>query len=291
MNTAEKELFITILQNFTFKEESMVSVRSLSGGDINQAYKVETSSGTWFAKSNLSKRFPGIFEAEAKGLKLLKETGAMSVPSVIGFGESEEHCMLVLEFMEQGREQENFWEEFGRRLALIHKNFSSHYGLDHLNYIGSLPQYNDFNTSWIDFFIFNRLEVQMRLARDAGILESSDIRLFENLYPRLPDFFPDEKPSLLHGDLWSGNFMVNKVGKACLIDPAVYYGHRLMDIGMSRLFGGFTVAFYDAYREEFPLEENWIMASDIANLYPLMVHVNLFGGGYLSSVRSVLKRF
>jgi protein-ribulosamine 3-kinase len=287
----QEELLLEILSKKYGGADKILNARNLSGGDINQAAMFETSTGTWFAKWNRADAFPGMFEAEARGLELLRSAGEIFVPEVIGNDQQQDCSMLVLQFVQSGREKVNFWEDFGQQMANLHKQTSDRYGLDHNNYIGSLYQINGQKSSWIEFFIHNRLEIQIQLARDNSRIDSATIRLFEQMYTHLADFFPLEKPSLVHGDLWSGNFLVNSKGEACIIDPAVYYGHRLMDLGMSKLFGGFATTFYQAYHSEYPLEKNWIQAIDIANLYPLMVHVNLFGGGYLGSVKNILKRF
>lgn len=292
MNDAIKTLFIEILEEHTGKKETLISSRPLSGGDINQAARMETGEGTtWFAKWNDAHAYPGMFEAEAKGLQLLRDAGEVDVPKVVGYGEKENTSMLVLFFVNEGRQKGDFWSEFGKGLALMHRHSAEHFGLDHDNYIGSLPQTNTWKSSWNEFFINHRLEPQLKMARDRGEGDNSLVKQFERLYPHLNDFFPVEKPSLVHGDLWSGNYMTNNRGEACIIDPAVYYGHRLMDIGMSKLFGGFAPEFYDSYTHTWSLEKNWSQAVDIANLYPLMVHVNLFGGGYTGSVKSILRRF
>ncbi|TVQ06447.1 MAG: ketosamine-3-kinase [Bacteroidetes bacterium] len=291
MNKLHEELFLDILEKNRGVKGRIISTRTLSGGDINQAAKVETGEGLWFAKWNSADAFPGMFEAEAKGLELLRRAGEVFVPAVVGFGEMQNESMLVLEYVDSKRENPGFWHDFGRSLAAMHKHTEAYFGLDHHNYIGSLPQYNHKHDSWVDFFISCRLEEQIKMARNKGRIDKSTINQFERLYARLNDFFPQEKPSLLHGDLWSGNFMTSHKGDACIIDPAVYYGHRLMDLGMTKLFGGFSPELYDAYHNEFPLESNWREAIEIANLYPLMVHVNLFGGGYMGSVSSVLRKF
>jgi protein-ribulosamine 3-kinase len=291
MNESQQTLFLNILQNYAGRRVKIICFRPLTGGDINKAYKVETSEGLWFAKLNRAKSYPGMFDAEAKGLELLAKAGEILVPGVIGSDTLENDSMLILEFVESGREQKDFWQNFGQNLAKLHRHSSQSFGLDHDNYIGSLAQRNSKHTHWIEFFINNRLSPQIKLAHDASKMDSSAIKLFEKLYSFLPEFFPNEIPSLLHGDLWSGNYMTGTSGQAYIIDPAVYYGHRLMDIGMTKLFGGFSREFYKAYCDEYPLENNWNDAVEIANLYPLMVHVNLFGGGYLSSVMSIIKKF
>lgn len=285
-----QSLLKSILEKHTGEKEKIEKISSLSGGSINNALRIESGSGTWFAKYNSADRYPGMFEKEASGLEILQKAGEVYTPKVIGYGDASGQSMLVLEFMESAPEKDSYWQDFGTSLARLHKHSADHFGLDHDNYIGSLEQFNDPHENWIEFFISQRLEIQVKMARDQGLMDTNSARRFEKLYHSLSDFFPEEKPSLIHGDLWSGNYMTNSQGKACIIDPAVYYGHRLMDIGMSKLFGGFAPAFYESYHSEFPMENNWRQAIEVANLYPLMVHVNLFGAGYLGGVMDVLKR-
>jgi fructosamine-3-kinase len=155
--------------------------------------------------------------------------------------------------------------------------------------MGSLPQSNKKHSDWISFFVEERLEKQVSLAHE--YLSSSNFSAFNRLYKRLGELIPPEPPALLHGDLWGGNYMVSSDGKACLIDPAVYYGHREIDIAMTTLFEGFDGDFYASYHEEYPLEKGWRDRLDIFNLYPLLIHLNLFGSGYLGSIERILKRF
>ena len=143
----------------------------------------------------------------------------------------------------------------------------------------------------MEFFIEGRLEKQIALAKNSGAIDSATVQQFNRLYNKLPEIIPEEKPSLIHGDLWNGNFMTGADGKAWLIDPAVYYGHREMDLAMTKLFGGFSTDFYESYNETFPLQKGFNNRVDIHNLYPLLVHVNLFGGGYLHEVKNILSRF
>jgi protein-ribulosamine 3-kinase len=279
------------LEKRSGKPEKFQKIVPLSGGCINHAYKIQSTSGNYFFKWNLAGKYPGMFDQEASGLKLLRNAGEIYIPEVICHESDSEYSLIVLEYIESTNQSKNFWNNFGIALARMHKHSGDSFGLSHSNYIGSMVQYNDTHDNWCEFFINMRLQVQIKHARDKGLIDIALIRRFENLYTHLPDFFPVEKPSLLHGDLWSGNYMTNSHGEACIIDPAVYYGHRLMDIGMSRLFGGFNSDFYDAYLQEFTLEKNWIKAADIANLYPLMVHVNLFGSSYTGSVKNILSAF
>lgn len=283
-----------ILSFLTARYGQQLSIEKLtpvSGGDINEAWKVSTDMGDFFLKLNHAGRFPKMFEKEARGLKILEESGAVNVPEAIHFGEMDEDSFLLMHFVEPAPRKEDFWEDFGSSLARLHRNSGESFGLDHDNYIGSLYQYNRKHDNWNDFFVEERLERQLKLARDASSLGRQDVTYFERLYKKIPEIFPEEPPALLHGDLWGGNFIVGNDGLACIIDPAVYYGHREMDIGMSRLFGGFSAAFYRAYNDEYPMEKNWEDRIEICNLYPLMVHVNLFGGGYVDSVRRIIRRF
>ena len=288
----------------------------VGGGCINDAHRLETTAGLFFVKYNDASRYPGMFEAEARGLDLLRKSNTVDVPKVVGAGDTGRYSLLVLEYIDTASQEADFWETFGAGLAAMHKKVmpenegrptlapdnaaapkdrasKAHtlFGLDHDNYIGSLPQSNRRHDNWIDFFVSERLEAQLKRAIDHSRVNRDLAQMFEKLYRHLPDFFPDEPPALLHGDLWSGNYMCGSNGQAVIIDPAVYYGHRYMDLGMSKLFGGFSSAFYKAYDEAYPLEPSWQQSMDIANLYPLMVHVNLFGGSYPGSVKSILRRF
>lgn len=273
------------------KSAELYSIHALSGGSINQAFRLKTSRGDFFLKYNDASRYPEMFRKEAEGLKLLKAPGIIEVPGVLLAAEDENHAFLLLEFVDQGIEKPDFWDDFGEKLARLHQVKAQQFGLDHDNYMGSLYQYNHFHDTWSEFFIVERLERQIKLAREQGNIKRSDVQAFERLYLRLDEIFPPCQPSLLHGDLWSGNFITSASGFACLIDPAVYFGHPETDIAMSTLFGGFSNRFYEAYASHNVLEKGWRERLPVYNLYPLMVHVNLFGGGYLGSVQQILKKF
>lgn len=289
-DSLQKEIKQVILIK-TGKEIHIKRVSSLSGGSINSAYRIETDEGYFFMKYNRASAYPGMFEQEARGLELLQQAGAVRVPEVVGHGDDGTYSFIVLEYLDPAGKTGSFWEDFGRALAALHRNEGKSFGLDHDNYIGSLKQYNDKYESWTDFFREQRLLVQMKMAAGSGLLPGRIKSAFESLFRRLDDIFPKEPPCLIHGDLWSGNYHVDDKGEACIIDPAVYYGSREMDIGMSRLFGVFGGNFYEAYNESWPMEPGWRERIEICNLYPLMVHVNLFGSGYLGSVESILSRF
>ncbi len=279
------------LSGYYKKTVNIDNIRIAGGGSINDAYTFHTDEGNFFVKINSASRYPQMFEKEAKGLNLLRSAGEIPVPETVLYGEEEDTAFLILKEIKSGARSSRFWENFGKNLARLHRHGNDRFGLDHDNYIGSLVQINDYCDSWSEFFITRRLEFQIKMARNSGRIGSSAIRSFERFFSKVEEIFPEEKPVLIHGDLWSGNFMTGSNGEAVIIDPAVYYGHREMDLGMSLLFGGFDSRFYSAYNEEFPLEPEWQERMDYCNLYPLMVHVNLFGGGYLSSVERILNKF
>ncbi len=232
-----------------------------------------------------------MFEAEAMGLDLLRKTNTFRIPATIAHGSTEAGAFLLMELIETGYRASGFWEEFGASLAQLHRHSVGQFGLDHHNFIGSLPQPNHPHPTWPEFYIHERLQPQLDLALQSQRLSSSDAKHFEKLYLKLPELCPAEPPALTHGDLWSGNFMVAADSHPVLIDPAVSYAHREMDLAMSRLFGDFDRPFYRSYEEVWPLAPGFEQRLPIYQLYYLMVHVNLFGGGYVGSVRTVVRQF
>lgn len=269
----------------------ILSFEEKGGGSINSAAIIRTPQGNFFAKWNSVKGREGMFKAEEHGLNLLASVNEIKLPKPIGFSEDEENCYLVMEYLESGDFGFDFWEVFGERLAKLHKHTHVKFGLDKNNFIGSLPQANTQSDSWASFFVQQRLEPQLKRAMDSGKADVQIVKKFEKLYSKLDEIFPVEKPSLLHGDLWGGNFMCTIDEEPAIYDPAVYYGHREMDLAMTRLFGGFDSSFYEAYHEEFPIESGFEKRFDICNLYPLLVHVNLFPGSYIQSVKHIVSRF
>jgi fructosamine-3-kinase len=261
------------------------SSQPLSGGDINRAARMTLADGrVVFVKSN-AEAAPTMFAAEARGLAWLGQAQALRVPSVLHVAEG----FLVLEFLESGRRRPDFDEQLGRGLAALHRFGASGFGLDHDNFIGRLPQTNTAAGTWPDFYRERRLEPQLRLARQAGLCSPSLARDFERLFAVLDDRVgPAEPPARLHGDLWGGNLMVDPAGAPCLIDPAVYGGHREVDLAMMRLFGGFGPKVFSAYEEAWPLAPGYEERVPLYQLFFLMVHVNLFGRSYLAQAEHAL---
>lgn len=273
--------------------QDIESVKRVSGGSINESAKITLSDGqTCFLKWNRTAD-PDMFTTEERGLRLLASADTpLRIPEVYATGVTNDGTgFLAQEFIEQGHSRSGSDEEFGRGLAALHKHTSDQYGLDHDNYIGRLPQSNTYHSDWVEFFIEERMEPQLAMATDSGKLGSRAVSHFKSMYKQLPDIFPEEPPSLLHGDLWGGNYFYDREGRATIYDPAVYYGHRETELAFTYLFGGYSSRFYESYEEAYPLQPDFANRKDIYNLYPLLVHTNLFGGSYARQVEAIVKRF
>ena len=270
---------------------TLVSFTFMGGGSVNQGGRIKTSIGDFFLKWNDAQKYPGMFAVEARGLNQLRKSETIKTPKVIGTEVCDNHQFILLEFVEGRPASKNFWLNLGKALAHLHTKASPAYGLDHDNYIGSLHQSNTEFSSWIDFYITMRLRPQMLLAINSNKFDKDIVQKFEKLFSKLSDLLPDDWPALLHGDLWSGNLLTDEKGEPCLIDPAIYFGHREVEIAFTKLFGGFDHSFYEAYQYELPLANNFQERVELYQLYPLLVHVNLFGGGYISQVKRILNKF
>jgi fructosamine-3-kinase len=277
--------------SFLGEKVDIHSVGIAGGGSINQARILHSNRGIYFAKFNEAEAFSGMLNAEASGLNFLKKHSAFTIPLPIATGVSEDTQWIVMEHISAGGREVNYWQKFGTRLAEMHRQSNDLFGLEYDNYLGTLPQINKQSITWADFYENQRLRPQLEKARQINRLSTQMEYLFEKLIMRIEDFFPNEAPAALHGDIWAGNFMTTAMGQATVFDPAVYFGHREMDLGMTKLFGGFDGRFYEAYHERYPLEPGWDSRIQIANLYPLLAHMNLFGGSYLTEVMSILRKY
>lgn len=264
--------------------------RSVSGGCIHNAILFDTSIGDYFVKWNKADQLHN-FECEARGLAMLANPGKLNVSKVLGTGKAGGNAWILMEFIHAGRQKEGFYRHFGEGLAALHRESQGQFGLDHDNYIGSLVQHNAQEDSWPRFFARQRLQPQLKLAMKKGLVGNAFRKKVEALIQGLEGLFSNDPPSLLHGDLWSGNFMTGKDGRVVLIDPAVYFGQREAEIAFTMLFGRFNQDFYDAYNATWPLENGWESRVDLYNLYPLMVHLNLFGRSYLPEIQSILDKY
>ncbi len=261
--------------------EKILESTILPGGCIGNCYRVKTDSGQYFIK-HYSK--PGVSIREAQGLKELANSNTVSVPRVLN---SDDH-FLVLNFISQNPRAVDFQTRLGRDLAQLHKTSSSRYGFHEDNYIGSTPQKNSFKENWIEFYIENRLDFQVKLSADRDVLG-----IYKKLRKRIPEILNSslETPCLIHGDLWSGNVISDENGLPVLIDPAAYYGHRELELAMTQLFGGFHDEFYDSYNRVFPLIAGWKERMDLYKLYHILNHLNLFGTGYKNQALTLMRRF
>ena len=268
---------------------SFQKVTQVFGGDINQAYCLNTNKGRFFVKMNNANAFPGMFAKEAEGLRLLQHKSSLAVPEVKAVGQTGEKQWLMLEWIEKTTPTAKFWTDFGKGLAALHGNTQPMFGLDADNYIGSLKQKNKQHPTWASFYTHERIFPLCKILFDKGHFSKRELSIAEKTEAILNNIFPAESPALLHGDLWSGNFMIGNNGPV-IYDPAVYYGHREMDIGMSLLFGGFDRQMYEAYSDTWPLEKNWESRVQVTQLYPLLVHAVLFGAHYVNSAGAILNK-
>jgi len=289
MSPALRSLADTVLAG-RFGAAHPSSWSPVGGGSINDAFQVYYGPHRVFAKTNSAVKFPQLFGQEKAGLDLLHACGALRTPAVIGAFETEGEQLLLLEWIAPGERTPAFWKRFGEELARQHAYTAQDFGLDTNNYMGSVPQSNRPHKDWISFFIDERLEPLRR--KCSGALPSNTSALFERLYAELPGIFPEaQPPALLHGDLWSGNFLCSAEGDPVLIDPAVHFGHPAADLGLTTLFGGFDDLFYEAYHYHSPLPANHRLQWEVCNLYPLLIHLLLFGNSYLAPIRQTLQRF
>jgi fructosamine-3-kinase len=270
---------------------TITGYESVHGGDINLSYRLQTNEGEFFLKLNDASRYPSMFETEAAGLLSLRNNSSLIIPLVIRQGIVSQQQYLLLQWIERGTPRPDCQEKFGAGLADLHRKPQAWFGWEKDNYIGSLPQRNTKHDSWSSFYQECRILPLVHLLFNTGSFSNHDVKSAERFCERLQQIFPPEPPSLLHGDLWSGNYMISASGYASVFDPAVYCGHREMDIGMTKLFGGFHDKFYEAYHEIYPLEKNWKQRLAFSQLYPLLVHAVLFGGHYISSTRKIMNQF
>jgi fructosamine-3-kinase len=271
---------------------AIVQCKSVSGGDINAAYYVRSERRSYFAKIN-ERIPPRFFQSEAAGLELLRKSHAVHVPDVYYCTEAEDgsYGLLLLEWIE-GKKTDQTAVLLGQSVARLHQCYGQYFGLDEDSFIGRLPQKNGQYENWIDYFRERRLLPQMQLAEQKGRMPIYRRKKMETLLQSLDQWIPATcQPSLLHGDLWGGNWMAGEKGIPYLIDPSVFYGHSEMDIAFTELFGGFPNAFYRAYNEIQPLSPEYEDRKELYQLFYLLVHLNLFGEIYGASVDRILQRY
>ena len=292
----DKSILKEVKSHLTEKFGSPVKIHSsdsLGGGCINHASKVETSMGTLFLKWNGNCK-SDMFLREAESLEELRKAanGQLLVPEVFAAKEVDASPgFLVLEYLESGYGKTNSDESLGRGLAAIHKYKAEKFGFHHDNYCGSTPQNNSWKSNWIEFFRDNRLHFLLELIQRERPLSAGEFKVYERLLVKIPEWVPEESgPALIHGDLWSGNYMNTTNGPA-LIDPASYYANREMEMGIMTMFGGFSQRFYSAYNEAYPLPSGWRERNHLYQLYHFLNHYYLFGGDYRSQALQIAKSY
>ncbi|MBN4047183.1 fructosamine kinase family protein [bacterium AH-315-P13] len=272
-------------------EESISKVQSISGGDISKTYLIETPQQKYFLKVNSNSNALHMFNAEKIGLETIENTNTIATPKVFTSGIFQKDAFLILEYIASKSPNDKDFENFGHQLATLHKHQSLDFGFIDANFIGSLPQHNNKHTNWSKFYISQRLLPQIELALSKKLLKQKDVPTPETMHKVCNDLFKEVSPSLLHGDLWSGNYLISTEGKPYLIDPAVYYGHSEVDIAMSKLFGGFGTSFYETYYSSFPKTQGFDARIELYQLYYLLVHLNLFGKSYYNSVKQIFNNY
>lgn len=270
---------------------TIMQFKDVYGGDTNKSFLLETNRGNFFIKVNAAMFGLDMFEKEARGLIQLADTGSIKVPRPLFDGKFNQQIFLVIEYVEPGNPAPDFWEDFGKSLSDLHRNSSEYFGLHANNYIGKLSQSNKQHNRWAQFYAEERILPLIYKANERNMLDPGHVSVAEQICSRLHSIFPDEQPALLHGDLWSGNYIVAANGYTAIFDPAVYYGHREVDIAMTLLFGGFDERFYSSYSSHFPLQSGWQERVALCQLYPLLVHLLLFGGKYKQKVIDTLLQY
>jgi protein-ribulosamine 3-kinase len=263
---------------------------SVGGGCINSAYKLDAKDQIVFIKTNQASLLQ-MFEAEAQGLQELRELNCVRVPNVICVGQTDGHSYLAMEYIELGSLRGQASHFLGQQLAQLHRHQQGYFGWHIDNTIGSTPQHNERNHNWVEFWQQQRLSKQLFFAARNGFngsLQKRGQKLIEKIDVFFADYYP--QASLLHGDLWGGNAAADPQGNPVIFDPASYYGDRETDIAMTELFGGFNNDFYAAYQAEYPLDSGYKTRKTLYNLYHILNHLNLFGGGYLSQAESMIEQ-
>ena len=274
------------IQHYTGQSFTPVNSKQAFGGSINQAFTVSDGTRDFFVKTNSPQKLD-MFEAEALGLEELRKANSIRIPHVIGYGNDRKTAWIILEKIHFGGGNHQSALDAGRQLAQLHSKTAQLFGWQHQNTIGATPQDNTPEHDWIDFWKSRRLGTQLEFAEQKGY-RGTVIDICTELTERC-DSFIDHKPaaSLLHGDLWSGNLSYDNVGRPVIFDPAVYYGDHETDLAMTELFGGFHASFYSAYREVKPIDSGYSVRKRLYNLYHILNHMNLFGGGYEGQAVSI----
>jgi fructosamine-3-kinase len=293
MDKIDLDEVLALLSNALGEKVIVDTQRLLGGGCINHASRLSTNKGDFFLKWNDTCE-TDMFLREADSLEELRKaaSGELIVPRTYAAKKVDETPgFLVLEYLRPGYERSGNDEKLGRGLALLHQCKGQQFGFHHNNYCGATPQNNDWNDNWAVFFRDKRLSYLLLLIEKKYPLSTAERKIYDNLLNRIERLVPaDVSPVLIHGDLWSGNYMISDKGPA-LIDPAAYYADCEMEFAIMTMFGGFSPAFYSAYFEVNPLRNDWKNRNGLYQLYHILNHYYLFGGGYSSQAINVAKSY
>ena len=281
---------LSYISHLTNKE--LHNIQSLSGGSISSAYCLKWDNGAYFLKVNANSDALEMFVAEQKGLQAIEETNSIAVPKAHHVEVYDNKAFLLMDYVESKSPNTSDFKALGTQLAKLHLNHKDKFGFTSNNFIGSLPQSNSKHTNWAEFYWYERIAPQLKLAERNKLLKTSELPTAQTAITVYEDLLGNDiKPSLIHGDLWAGNYLIAADGTPFLIDPAVYWGHSMVDIAMSKLFGGFGDEFYSAYHAIIPKTANHNAQIDLYQLYFLLVHLNMFGRSYYGGVAAILKRY
>lgn len=285
---ADFDAIVNDIEQATGNTLGQYQVSPLGGGSINSSYLLQSNQHQYFFKTNQAHRL-AMFEAESLGLNELASLNSVRIPDVICVGQTSQYSYIVLEYIDCHSMDNQANQLLGQQLAQLHHHQWDYFGWHSENTIGSTPQFNDRDHDWISFLQTQRYGAQLDFIKQNGfgsLLYDKGQRLISELAHFFSDYQPH--PSLLHGDLWSGNAASDDKGQPTIFDPACYYGDREADIAMTELFGGFNQAFYQAYQTEYPLDSGYKTRKTLYNLYHILNHANLFGGGYASQASSMI---
>ncbi len=295
-NANSKSVLIEVEKQLSINFGCVVKIlasNSIGGGCINHASKIETNVGTFFLKWNADCA-ADIFIREAESLIELKKAADKNliIPEVFVSKKVDfTPGFLVQQYLPPAYLSMQGDEKLGRGLAFVHQYKNEKFGFYNNNYCGATLQNNSWTNNWIEFFRDNRLRFLLNLIQKERPLPASEMKVYDKLLNRIPKLIPENSDSvLIHGDLWSGNFMISEQAPV-LIDPAAYYANREMEFAIITMFGGFSQRFYDAYNELNPLAADWQQRNSLYQLYHILNHYYLFGGGYQSQALSVAKSF
>lgn len=266
------------------------TIKRIQGGSINEAFYVRTIDAEFFMKFH-SHSPKGFFKSEATGLRLMKETRTISVPNYLSYSDQPGKAFLLLEWIE-GKKTKDTEVILGQKLAKLHQCFGRMHGFESDTYIGLLPQPNELNANWLEYYRTFRLGGQMKQGIDQGLVKGTRRKQLEKLMESLDEWVPSfVEPSHLHGDLYSGNWIVGPGGEPYVVDPSFLYGDRHFEIAYTELFGGFSTKFYESYEDNYPLRKDYEDVKPIYQLYYLLAHLNLFGESYGETIDAILHRY